>query len=603
MKKIYFLSTILCLFFTVWGQNNVGIGTASPNSSALLELTANDKGLLVPRMTTAQRLAIPTSPAQEALLVYDLNDKLFYFWDAAQWIGFPLPSYNQSLSFSTATQLLSLTDGGGTLTANLPMFNTALNFNALTQDLTVTDAGGSFTANLPMFNTALNFNLATQDLTVTDAGGSFIANLPMFNTALNFNAATQDLTVTDAGGTITANLPMFNTALNFNAVTQDLTVTDAGSSFTANLPMFNTALNFNNATQTLSITDAGGTLTTPLQVNNISLNFDSLTNQLSITDGGGTLTTLMNLNIDDHDWTRTPAINSMYPSNMGDRIGVGTNTPDPNALLELNSTSQGFLTTRMNTAQRLAIAAPPIGLEVFDITAGVKMFFNGTRWLEIGAVPIGSIQAWHKSLVTTPPLPWGWVECDGALIADPESPYNGTNAPDLNISERFLRGNAISGNLQTDDFLSHNHTGTTSADGDHNHGIDPPNTGSSIAGNHNHTGTTSTVTNFNSAMWIPFDDNLADNCESDWSDDNATTCGVGWNGKNTSGNFMGQLNDPCLDHNHSISFDGDHSHTTDIAPFTSTNSGIHQHTITTANTGGVETRPVNMSVVWIMRVK
>ena len=367
--------------------------------------------------------------------------------------------------------------------------------------------------------------------------------------------------------------------------------------------MFNTALSFNNAAQSLSITDAGGTLTTPLQTNNLALSFDSLTNQLSISDGGGTLNTTLNLNIDDNKWTRTPAINAMYPSNLGDRIGLGTNTPDPNALLELNSTTQGFLTSRMTTAQRLAIVAPPVGIEVFDITAGVKLFFNGTRWLEIGAVPIGSIQAWHKSMPATPFLPWGWVECNGQLVADPESPYNGTNAPDLNASERFLRGNAVSGNLQTDDIRSHNHTGTSNLDGDHNHSIDAPNTSSDVAGNHNHTGVSSSVTNFNQAIWIPYDDNLMDNCENDWGDDNASQCGSGWNGKNTSGNFVGKLDDNCLNHTHSIAADGNHSHNTDILPFLSANAGTHQHTFTTDNTGGLETRPANMSVVWIMRVK
>lgn len=66
---------------------------------------------------------------------------------------------------------------------------------------------------------------------------------------------------------------------------------------------------------------------------------------------------------------------------------------------------------------------------------------------------------------------------------------------------------------------------------------------------------------------------------------------------------MGRIDGACLNHNHSISGDGNHLHTTDIVPFASANAGNHTHTFTTNATGGTETRPVNMSVVWIMRVK
>lgn len=39
-------------------QNNVGIGTNTPDASSVLELQSTTQGVLVPRMTTAQRTAI-----------------------------------------------------------------------------------------------------------------------------------------------------------------------------------------------------------------------------------------------------------------------------------------------------------------------------------------------------------------------------------------------------------------------------------------------------------------------------------------------------------------------------------------------------------------
>ena len=78
------MSRFLFLIFTLFSivasaQYNVGIGTPNPDPSSLLELSSGSKGLLVPRMTTVQRLAI-TTPAK-GLLVYDTDLVCFYYFD------------------------------------------------------------------------------------------------------------------------------------------------------------------------------------------------------------------------------------------------------------------------------------------------------------------------------------------------------------------------------------------------------------------------------------------------------------------------------------------------------------------------------------------
>jgi hypothetical protein len=62
----------------------VGIGTNTPNGSAILDLTATDKGMLVPRVTTIQRNAIVT-PAT-GLLVYDTDYSQFWYFDGTIWV-------------------------------------------------------------------------------------------------------------------------------------------------------------------------------------------------------------------------------------------------------------------------------------------------------------------------------------------------------------------------------------------------------------------------------------------------------------------------------------------------------------------------------------
>lgn len=68
------------------GSENVGIGTTKPDISAILDLTSNSKGFLVPRMTLAQRGNIK-SPAN-GLLVYQTDFfSGFYFFDGTSWKG------------------------------------------------------------------------------------------------------------------------------------------------------------------------------------------------------------------------------------------------------------------------------------------------------------------------------------------------------------------------------------------------------------------------------------------------------------------------------------------------------------------------------------
>lgn len=92
MKKIAFL--LFCNVFLVINiinaQQNVGIGTTNPHASALLELSANDKGLLIPRVTlTALNNSSPVTSPAPGLLVFNTTTSTlpsgFYYWNGTQW--------------------------------------------------------------------------------------------------------------------------------------------------------------------------------------------------------------------------------------------------------------------------------------------------------------------------------------------------------------------------------------------------------------------------------------------------------------------------------------------------------------------------------------
>ncbi len=66
MKKILLIAVLIAVNFTIFAQ--VGIGTTSPNTNAVLDLTSTTQGFLPPRMTQVQMNAI-AAPA-EGLMVY-----------------------------------------------------------------------------------------------------------------------------------------------------------------------------------------------------------------------------------------------------------------------------------------------------------------------------------------------------------------------------------------------------------------------------------------------------------------------------------------------------------------------------------------------------
>ena len=89
LKAIVFILFFYCASELKAQNNNVGIGTITPESRSLMELSANDKGLLVPRLTTAQRQAIDTLTfpgAINGLLVYDIDYKEFWYFDGTIWM-------------------------------------------------------------------------------------------------------------------------------------------------------------------------------------------------------------------------------------------------------------------------------------------------------------------------------------------------------------------------------------------------------------------------------------------------------------------------------------------------------------------------------------
>ncbi len=92
MKNIFI--SVLCLFFNYFLVAQVGIGTTTLDGSAQLDITATDRGLLIPRvaLTDVTNTSSPVNSPVESLMVYNTNAAVsggdgtgFYFFNGTRW--------------------------------------------------------------------------------------------------------------------------------------------------------------------------------------------------------------------------------------------------------------------------------------------------------------------------------------------------------------------------------------------------------------------------------------------------------------------------------------------------------------------------------------
>ncbi|MEO9871562.1 hypothetical protein [Ekhidna sp.] len=118
-----------------------------------------------------------------------------------------------------------------------------------------------------------------------------------------------------------------------------------------------------------------------------------------------------------------------------DGVGIGTQRPDPSAVLHIQSqsTAKGLLIPRYTSTNVTNIDDPAHGLLVFDIERRVMAYYDslystGGRWEYMRGVPTGAILMWSGSEVN---IPDGFALCDGSIV-------NGLQTP--NLVSTFIRG-------------------------------------------------------------------------------------------------------------------------------------------------------------------
>ena len=111
MKKLLLSAAFIAASFTSIAQ--VGVGTASPDASAALEIESTTSGLLPPRMTTVERDLINSGAPAEGLTIYNTDTKCLELYNGTDWISVCSGSVVTTPSFPT-TQVAN--GSGGTYT-------------------------------------------------------------------------------------------------------------------------------------------------------------------------------------------------------------------------------------------------------------------------------------------------------------------------------------------------------------------------------------------------------------------------------------------------------------------------------------------------------
>jgi microcystin-dependent protein len=91
MKKLFYYTTLLFVLcvagYTTAAQTSIGIGTTTPDPNAVLDINSNQKGVLFPRLTTAQQttLAAMLGPSELGMIVTDAGSGTPRWWTGSAW--------------------------------------------------------------------------------------------------------------------------------------------------------------------------------------------------------------------------------------------------------------------------------------------------------------------------------------------------------------------------------------------------------------------------------------------------------------------------------------------------------------------------------------
>jgi hypothetical protein len=597
MKKLYTTILVIAAFQMHLGaQSNVGINTSSPNDAAALDIrsaTGVNQGVLFPSVTLASvsdGTTIPSPPT--GLIVWNsgsggLSPAGFYYNSGTS----GSPSWTKVANGSVMTT--SLTNGniwigdGSNLAIERVMSGDATISNTGVLDLSDNAVETSEIQDAAVTTDKIADNSVTG--TKIDISGNTNGSLMYYDGTdwVNLSPGTSGQILRTNG----AAAPNWSSPTDLLVFENGLTETSPNIVRLGGDLTQNTTITQDNA-ETLSFVNAGS--------GNLTINLTG-TGDFDVQDNG---------------------VSALFVQDNGN-VGVGTNAPNGTAKLDISSTTKGVsipnvaltatnspspITKGDNTAA--SAGEIKVGLMVYNtattgtvpnnVTPGYY-YWDGAKWARFtesnyNGFDLGYVLGWSSNVA--PPdflLPlnggtFNWVDYPDFQSFNTSYPSQfiasstGTTFTLVNINTagRFLRGSTSAGVNENGSTALPTTSFTTNTTGAHVHSVDPPATNTNSAGAHNHgRGGTGAVATGDYGLIMRS------------SGGNNTT--------NSVDQTVGEPNIITAPRELGLANDGDHTHTLDIAAFNSASAGDHSHTITGG--GDAETRPINTSVVWCLKVK
>jgi hypothetical protein len=336
MKKICLIICIALCLSKGFAQVAINSTNAAPHASAMLDITSENKGLLIPRFTTSARTGI-SSPAK-GLIVYDSTLNAFFYHTGSAWT---------QLSSGSGSWNINGNDIYNNNSGNVGIGNPSP-----AKPLDVGGAGGIQISNGA--NASSN-----NELFFTDNGQ--IRSLDNFHRIV-FNRSSDQLEFHELGRIL------FKTG---NPMTEAMRVASDGK----------VGIGTNNPAARLHVVDA---------INSPALLVESGSSSPVITlnnSGGGSASIDSKVNnVWKSSINSTPQGDLVLTNNGGSMrlqangtVGIGTPTPDASAILDLEGT-KGFLPPKMTQVQRNLIASPAEGLTIYNTTSKKPNYYDGTGW-------------------------------------------------------------------------------------------------------------------------------------------------------------------------------------------------------------------------------
>jgi Protein of unknown function (DUF1566) len=263
MKPMKYILVALLLLNTVLLHAQVGIGTSTPNSSAQLEISSTSKGLLPPRMTYVQKLAIASPVA--GLMIWCSNcgtSGEMQVYNGSAWTNMiggtasfapPLLAATTTASSITDNTASSggniSSDGGAAITARGICWNTSPSPTTVLSTKTTDGTGsGTFTSGLTGLSPTTTYYVRAY--ATNSIGTSYGSEISFTTTvvwpsvaattaasSINNNSAISGGNITSAGGAaVTARGVCWSTSSNPTIALATKTTDGSGTgSFTSNL--------------------------------------------------------------------------------------------------------------------------------------------------------------------------------------------------------------------------------------------------------------------------------------------------------------------------------------------------------------------------------